>query len=228
MSMSHERDTALDTTEETTVEMDATAEAPEIGEDTIVEGVDLEASDADTTLDEVTDELLTTEEGQLDVLADERARLAPHGIKLGRNPVAAVRALGDAVIALRASKGMVLSPSDPDSVSAGSFFTNPIVSERFAHGLPTDAPRWLLDPDAPESDVKLSAAWLIERSGISRGFSLPGSKAGISSKHTLAIINRGGATADDIVQLARFIHVRVLNQFGVNLYPEPQFIGLTL
>lgn len=148
------------------------------------------------------------------------------GLGVGdRAPLADVR---DAVITLRASKGMVLSPNDPDSVSAGSFFTNPIVSERFAHGLPTDAPRWLLDPDAPESDVKLSAAWLIERSGITRGFSLPGSGAAISSKHTLAIVNRGGATAEDVMQLARFVHLRVLGQFGVNLYPEPQLVGVTL
>ncbi|MBX3094532.1 MAG: UDP-N-acetylmuramate dehydrogenase [Cryobacterium sp.] len=148
------------------------------------------------------------------------------GVSLGdRVPLAEVR---DAVLALRASKGMVLSVDDPDSVSAGSFFTNPIVSERFAHGLPTDAPRWLLDPDAPESEVKLSAAWLIERSGITRGFSLPGSNAAISSKHTLAIVNRGGATAEEIMQLARFVHLRVLGQFGVNLYPEPQLVGVTL
>lgn len=148
------------------------------------------------------------------------------GVAIGdRAPLADVR---DAVIRLRASKGMVLSPDDPDSVSAGSFFTNPIVSERFAHGLPADAPRWLLDPDAPESEVKLSAAWLIERSGITRGFSLPGSGAAISSKHTLAIVNRGGATAEDVMQLARFVHLRVLGQFGVNLYPEPQLVGVTL
>lgn len=141
-----------------------------------------------------------------------------------RAPLAEVR---EAVLALRASKGMVLDPRDPDSVSVGSFFTNPIVSERFAHGLPQDAPRWLIDPDAPESEVKLSAAWLIEHSGVTRGFSLPGSRAAISSKHTLAIINRGGATAEDVVQLARFVHLRVLGQFGVNLYPEPQLVGLT-
>lgn len=148
------------------------------------------------------------------------------GVELGaRAPLADVR---DAVLELRASKGMVIDRNDPDSVSVGSFFTNPIVSERFAHGLPQDAPRWLLDPDAPESMVKLSAAWLIENSGVHRGFALPGSRAAISSKHTLAITNRGGASADDVAQLARFVHLRVLNQFGVNLIPEPQLIGLTL
>ena len=150
-----------------------------------------------------------------------------------------------AVLALRASKGMVLDPADPDSVSAGSFFTNPIVSESFARGLPTEAPRWPLDPDeapkilplgaeipaAPASGeylVKLSAAWLIERSGIARGFGLPGSGAGISSKHTLAIVNRGGATAADIAELARFIQMRVLSEFGVELQPEPVLVGVQL
>lgn len=148
------------------------------------------------------------------------------GVSLGdRAPLADVR---DAVLKLRSSKGMVLDPHDPDSISVGSFFTNPIVSEQFAHGLPADAPRWLLQPEEPTSEVKLSAAWLIERSGITRGFSLPGSNAAVSSKHTLAITNRGGATAEEIMQLARFVHLRVLNQFGVALYPEPQLIGLTL
>lgn len=142
-----------------------------------------------------------------------------------RVPLPAVRA---AVLALRASKGMVLDPADPDSVSAGSFFTNPIVSENFARGLPDAAPRWILDPDAPESPVKLSAAWLIERAGITRGFSLPGSRAAVSSKHTLALVNRGGASAEEIAQLARFIHLRVLGEFGIRLQPEPQFVGVSL
>lgn len=148
------------------------------------------------------------------------------GIAVGdRAPLRDVRA---AVLALRASKGMVLDPTDPDSVSAGSFFTNPIVNENFARGLPRDAPRWILDENAPESPVKLSAAWLIEQAGIKRGFSLPGSRAAISSKHTLAIINTGGATAADITELARYVHLRVLAQFGVALQPEPQFVGVSL
>lgn len=148
------------------------------------------------------------------------------GVAVGeRAPIGDVRA---AVLALRASKGMVLNPADPDSVSAGSFFTNPIVSENFARGVPVDAPRWILDEDAPDSPVKLSAAWLIEKAGITRGYLLPGSRAAVSSKHTLAIINTGGATAADIAELARFIHLRVLAQFGVLLQPEPQFVGVSL
>jgi UDP-N-acetylmuramate dehydrogenase len=165
------------------------------------------------------------------------------GVAVGdRVPLADVRA---AVLALRATKGMVLDPADPDSVSAGSFFTNPIVSESFARGLPADAPRWSLEPDqepqvlplgaeipaAPASGsylVKLSAAWLIERAGISRGFGLPGSGAGISSKHTLAIVNRGDATAADIAELARYIQMRVSSEFGVELQPEPVLVGVQL
>jgi UDP-N-acetylmuramate dehydrogenase len=170
------------------------------------------------------------------------------------------------VLSLRASKGMVLDDDDPDSVSAGSFFTNPIVSARFAATLPSDAPRWPQAPEEPDlvapldgenaeqsvavgmladaaadrerrrahdesatgSGVKLSAAWLIEHAGIRRGFSLPGSRAAISSKHTLAITNRGGASAEEVAQLASFVQGRVQAEFGVLLHPEPVLVGLTL
>ena len=179
-----------------------------------------------------------------------------------RVPIARVR---ESVLALRASKGMVLDPADPDSVSAGSFFTNPIVGEHTARTLPAAAPRWYLEPEAPdevtplatlasatpldaflehqasletsviESDVaeteplvKLSAAWLIEQSGIRRGFALPGSRAAISSKHTLALTNRGDAGADEIVQLARFVQQRVQAEFGIVLRPEPVLVGVEL
>jgi UDP-N-acetylmuramate dehydrogenase len=74
--------------------------------------------------------------------------------------------------------------------------------------------------------VKLSAAWLIERAGIERGFALPGSGAAISSKHTLAIVNRGNATAADVVQLAGYVRTRVLSEFGVGLQPEPLLVGV--
>jgi UDP-N-acetylmuramate dehydrogenase len=126
------------------------------------------------------------------------------------------------VLALRASKGMVLDPADPDSVSCGSFFTNPIVSERFAHGLPAETPRWL---QADDTSVKLSAAWLIEQAGVARGFALPGSRAAISSKHTLAIVNRGGATAAEVTELSRYIRGLVSARFGVELQPEPALVG---
>jgi UDP-N-acetylmuramate dehydrogenase len=130
----------------------------------------------------------------------------------------------ESVLKLRSSKSMVLDPNDPNSVSCGSFFTNPIVSDTFARTLPADAPSW----ETPEDDgltVKLSAAWLIEQSGIDKGFSLPGSKAAISQKHALAITNLGGATADEIVELARYIQERVAAKFGINLVPEPNLIG---
>ena len=145
------------------------------------------------------------------------------GVEVGA-PVPAVE-VRERVLALRASKGMVLDPNDPDSTSCGSFFTNPIVGENFARSLPLDAPRWLEDDD---EHVKLSAAWLIERAGIPRGFALPGSHAGISTKHTLAITNRGGATAEEVAELARYVRTRVLSQFGVLLQPEPVTVGLTL
>jgi len=168
------------------------------------------------------------------------------GVQLGdRVSIGAVR---ESVLALRASKGMVLNPDDPDTASAGSFFTNPIVTESFARSLPEAAPRWPLErepadrviplehyagvgpvPGAPGVRlVKLSAAWLIENSGITRGFRLPGSRAAISTKHTLALTNTGGATAEEIGQLARYVQQRVRTEFGVNLQPEPVLIGVEL
>ncbi|NEM91151.1 UDP-N-acetylmuramate dehydrogenase [Galbitalea soli] len=168
---------------------------------------------------------------------------AAMGVRLGaRVPVDELR---QTVLELRASKGMIWDQSDPDSVSAGSFFTNPIVGENFARTLPREAPRWPTAPDEPDiavplglpaaepavrSDyrVKLSAAWLIEHAGIGRGFALPGSRAAISSKHTLAIVNRGGATAEEVAELARYVQTRVFSEYGVRLQPEPVLVGVTL
>ncbi|OYX55291.1 MAG: UDP-N-acetylenolpyruvoylglucosamine reductase [Micrococcales bacterium 32-70-13] len=166
------------------------------------------------------------------------------GVDIGqRAPLVGVRA---AVLALRASKGMVLDEADPQSRSAGSFFTNPIVSDSFALGLPPDAPRWPQQPEPPalavplgaepaappaavEGTVKLSAAWLIERAGIARGFRLPGSGASVSTKHTLALTNASGrATAAEVAELARYIQTRVMSEFGVVLHPEPVFINQPL
>ena len=156
---------------------------------------------------------------------------------------AGTREIRRAVLGLRASKGMVLDPADPDSVSCGSFFTNPIVGENFARGLPADAPRWPVEPERPDlavplgaepvvpsyaddHRVKLSAAWLIEHAGVGRGFSLPGSHVAISSKHTLAITNRGGGTAEEVAELARYIRALVGAKFGVELQPEPVAVGV--
>lgn len=149
------------------------------------------------------------------------------GVELGTPvPLADAR---DAVVGLRASKGMVLDASDPDTRSSGSFFTNPVISREAARELPMDAPRYPA-PDAEDGAkrVKLSAAWLIERSGVPKGFALPHSRAAISSKHTLAITNRGGASAEEIAELARYVQARVRSEFGVDLRPEPVVIGLDI
>ena len=126
------------------------------------------------------------------------------------------------VLEQRAAKGMVLNEGDFDTHSCGSFFTNPIVSASFARALPEDAPRWDVDEDG--NQVKLSAAWLIEHSGIRKGLQLGTSKAGVSNKHALAITNRGGATAKEVLELARFIQERVAATFGINLAPEPVIV----
>jgi UDP-N-acetylmuramate dehydrogenase len=165
------------------------------------------------------------------------------GVRIGdRVPLDELRAT---VLSLRAAKGMLWNEADPDSFSAGSFFTNPIVSENFARMLPADAPRWPTAPEeldvavplgqppavprvAGEYRVKLSAAWLIEKAGIPRGFSLPGSRAAVSSRHTLALVNAGGASAAEILELARYVQTRVFAEFGVQLQPEPVLVGTQL
>jgi UDP-N-acetylmuramate dehydrogenase len=146
-----------------------------------------------------------------------RALGAPVG---GSAPLGAVR---EAVLALRRGKGMVLDPSDPDSVSAGSFFTNPILSPDAFEALAARAPS--PPPGFPEPDgrVKTSAAWLIERAGFARGFGA--GRVGISTKHTLALVNRGGATTADLLALARTIAGGVRRRFGVDLVPEPVLVG---
>ncbi|OIH94606.1 UDP-N-acetylmuramate dehydrogenase [Curtobacterium sp. MCBA15_001] len=140
------------------------------------------------------------------------------GVALGERVDPAV--VRSTVLGLRASKGMVLDAEDRDTWSAGSFFTNPIVSAGFAESMPADAPRW-----PAGDDVKLSAAWLIEHAGVHRGYALAGSRAGISTKHTLALTNRGGASAAQVAELARYVQVSVLNRFGVTLVPEPVVVG---
>jgi UDP-N-acetylmuramate dehydrogenase len=142
---------------------------------------------------------------------------------------------------------MVLNPLDPDTASAGSFFTNPIVTENFARSLPSDAPRFPLSEeeqvriiplgaDVPDlasvtrgpALVKLSAAWLIENAGVAKGYRIPGSHAAISSKHTLAITNQGGATAAEVVGLATYVQAMVQSHFGIILRPEPNLIGVEI
>lgn len=138
----------------------------------------------------------------------------------GRVAAAETRA---AVLALRRSKGMVLDAGDHDTWSAGSFFTNPILSAGDADRLlPADAPRW---PEG-EDRLKVSAAWLIERSGFGKGYG--DGRVGVSKKHTLALTNRGGARTSDLLALAREIKTGVLNRFGIELVPEPAFVGCSL
>lgn len=143
------------------------------------------------------------------------------GVRVG-DAVAGVR-VRDAVLALRRSKGMVLDDSDQDTWSVGSFFVNPVVPAEVAASLPEKCPTFEAD-----DGVKVSAAWLIENSGVERGYSLPGSGARVSTKHSLAISNAGQASGDDVVALARDIRARVVDRYGIELEPEPRLIGLAL
>jgi UDP-N-acetylmuramate dehydrogenase len=147
------------------------------------------------------------------------------GVEPGEGaPLADVRA---AVLALRRGKGMVLDPADPDTVSAGSFFTNPILAAGAFAALEERAAEHGRPPRFPEPDgrVKTSAAWLIERAGFRRGHGNPSGIA-ISSKHTLALTNRGDGTTAELLALAREIAGGVGDRFGVALEPEPTLVGV--
>lgn len=109
--------------------------------------------------------------------------------------------------------------------SSGSFFTNPILSAEQATTLPEDAPRY---PVANAYEIKTSAAWLIEHAGFAKGFALPDSHAGLSQLHTLALTNRGGASAHELMQLAGHIVRGVHEAYGITLVPEPVFVGVSL
>jgi UDP-N-acetylmuramate dehydrogenase len=140
-----------------------------------------------------------------------------------------VAPLGDvreAVLGLRRAKGMVIDPADPDSVSAGSFFTNPILSAPEFESLLSRVGSEAGLPGFPEPDgrVKTSAAWLVERAGFGRGYGMPG-PAAISTKHSLALTNRGGATTAEVLALAREVAAGVERTFGVRLVPEPVLVG---
>lgn len=166
------------------------------------------------------------------------------GVEVGeRAPSTDVRA---AVLELRAAKGMLVAdpdqPADHDRWSAGSFFTNPIVPADLADALPEGAPRFPVrsarpatttGPSLGEVDpgvVKTSAAWLIEHAGFAKGFGVHGdrSPARLSTRHTLALTNRGGATSGDLVELARAVRTGVRETFGITLEPEPILVGVAL
>jgi UDP-N-acetylmuramate dehydrogenase len=132
---------------------------------------------------------------------------------------------------IRARKAMLISPGDPDCRSAGSFFKNPVVTsdmftiiEEVARGQNLIGAAEAV-PSFPAGDgrVKVPAAWLIERAGFQKGYGR--GRVGISSKHTLAIVNRGGATACEVIGLMKEIQERVAAKFGVPLTPEPVFVG---
>ena len=147
--------------------------------------------------------------------------------------------LGDAreaVLAQRRQRGMVLDPADHDTWSCGSFFTNPVLSARSYDALLArvqarlgsagEAPR-LPRFDAPQGRVKTSAAWLIDHAGFGKGYGLPG-PAALSTKHVLAVTNRGSATAEDVLALAREVRDGVQDAFGVSLVNEPVLVGTSL
>jgi UDP-N-acetylmuramate dehydrogenase len=144
--------------------------------------------------------------------------------KLGVQPgdKAPVVATRQAVLELRASKGMLLSSEDHDSWSAGSFFTNPIISQQAADALPDAAPKWPLN----DGRVKISAAWLIENAGMHKGDEVGGAR--ISTKHVLALTNSGDATAADIAELARRARDHVKEIFGITLEAEVNLIGIEI
>ena len=163
-----------------------------------------------------------------------------------RAPLQTVR---EEVLALRAAKGMVSDPQDPDTWSTGSYFTNPIVPASVRARLPEGAPAFAAghDDDGVEL-VKLSAAWLIDHAGFGKGFGLPevepregapdgrgrdgqglaGGRASLSTKHTLAVTNRGQASTEDILVIARTVRDGVAERFGVQLHPEPMIVGTAL
>jgi UDP-N-acetylmuramate dehydrogenase len=142
------------------------------------------------------------------------------GVGIGeRVPMSDVR---DAVLGLRRGKGMVLDADDHDTWSAGSFFTNPVVAP---DAVPDGAPTW-----PAEGGVKVSAAWLIEHAGFGKGYGaeLTGGRASLSSKHTLALTNRGGASTADLLTVAREVRDGVQRVHGIRLVNEPVLVGCTL
>ena len=151
------------------------------------------------------------------------------GVALGEG--AGVGEVRSAVLKIRSRKGMVLNPGDPDTRSAGSFFTNPIITAAGFAAVEAAAAARAAGPvpkyDAGDGLVKVPAAWLIEHAGFAKGYGAP-SPARVSSKHTLALVNTGNATTADLLALAREIVSGVHAAYGVTLTPEPTLIGVTL
>ena len=145
---------------------------------------------------------------------------------LARGAIASptVQDVREAVLSIRRRKGMVIDESDADTRSVGSFFMNPVVAAGVHAALASASGETVPAFPLPGGQVKIPAAWLIERSGFSRGDAF--GRVGLSSKHPLAIINRGGATARDVLDLAVRIKRAVADRFGIWLTPEPVFVGL--
>ena len=142
------------------------------------------------------------------------------GVEPGqRAPMSEVR---QAVLDLRRGKGMVLDPADHDTWSAGSFFTNPFLTPEQIGRLPGRAPRW----EQPDGTTKTSAAWLIEQAGFGKGYG--NDRVALSDKHTLALTNRGGASTEDLLSLAREVRDGVEAAYGVRLVNEPVLVGCEL
>ncbi|WP_349827309.1 UDP-N-acetylmuramate dehydrogenase [Brevibacterium litoralis] len=135
-----------------------------------------------------------------------------------------------AVLALRASKGMVLDEADHDTWSCGSFFTNPVLDSD--HPLPDEAPYYpvvdALTGEPVPGRKKTSAAWLIDTAGFGKGFHVGAGRASLSTKHTLALTNRGEATCEDVLELARHVVAGVQETYGITLVPEPELVGVHL
>lgn len=142
------------------------------------------------------------------------------GVEVGER--AALTAVRDAVLALRRGKGMVLDAADHDTWSAGSFFTNPLLTPEQADTLPVEAPRFA----QADGSIKTSAAWLIDHAGFGKGHGT--GAAGLSTKHVLALTNRGGATTADVLALAREVRDGVEAAYGIVLVNEPVLVGCSL
>jgi UDP-N-acetylmuramate dehydrogenase len=178
----------------------------------------------------------STERGRYIILS-VRYRLTPGGAPslkyadlqkhfAGSNKPPTLMQARDAVLQIRQRKGMLIVPGDADCRSAGSFFKNPVLSkERFVELTAHAQSKGLTIPSYPALDAqhKISAAWLVEHSGFTRGFSL--GAAGISHKHALALINKGNASAADILQLKEKVQDGVREAWGILLEPEPVFLG---
>lgn len=148
---------------------------------------------------------------------------------LGAEPNSRVDAarVRDAVLALRAGKGMVLDEADHDTWSVGSFFTNPVVDQEVFERLKGSVDGVVPNYPAPDG-VKLAAGWLVERAGFAKGYPGNDAVARLSTKHALAVTNRGKATTSDVIALARAVRDGVRTTFGIELTPEPILIGAAL